>query len=84
MFLTSQVRKRNYFLKYNAQVSEILNDLLDKYAETGFEDFENLDTLKVDPIKQHGTQLYIINKIFGGKEKYLTAVRELEKAIYAA
>ena len=79
-----KVRKRNYFSKYNAQVSEILNDLLDKYAETGFEDFENLDTLKVDPIKQHGTQLYIINKIFGGKEKYLAAVRELAKAIYAA
>ena len=79
-----KVRKRNYFSKYNEQVSEILNELLDKYAETGFEDFGNLDTLKVDPIKQHGTQLYIINKIFGGKEKYLAAVRELEKAIYAA
>lgn len=79
-----KVRKRNYFSKYNSQVSEILNDLLDKYAETGFEDFENLDTLKIDPIKQHRTQLYIINKIFGSKEKYLTAVRELEKAIYTA
>lgn len=79
-----KVRKRNYFSKYNDQVSEILNELLDKYAETGFEDFENLDTLKVDPIRRHGTQLFIINKIFGGKEKYLATIRELERAIYAA
>ena len=78
------VRKKNYFSKYGKQAAEILNTLLDKYAETGIEDREDMNVLKVDPINKHGTQIYIINKIFGGKTKYLSAIRELEREIYAA
>lgn len=80
----ANVRKKNYFAKYGKQAAEILNSLLDKYAENGVDDLENIDVLKVNPINQYGTQIFIINKIFGGKAKYLAAVRELEKAIYAA
>jgi len=80
----ANVRKRNYFSKYSKQAAEILNSLLDKYSERGIDDLENIDVLKVNPINQYGTQIYIINKIFGGKEKYLAAVRELEKENYAA
>ena len=79
-----KVRKRNYFSKYGEKAAEILKSLLEKYAETGIEDWENFDILKVDPLKNYGTQVYIINKIFGGKEKYLAAVRELQREIYAA
>ncbi len=80
----ANVRKKNYFAKYGKQAAEILNSLLDKYSENGVDDLENIDVLKVNPLNQYGTQIYIINKIFGGKEKYLAAVRELEKEIYAA
>ena len=45
---------------------------------------DKLDVLKVDPIKQYGTQVYIINTIFGGITKYREAIKELESAIYAA
>ena len=79
-----KVRKRNYFSKYGEKATEILKSLLEKYSETGIEDWENFDILKVDPLKNYGTQVYIINKIFGGKEKYLAAVRELQREIYAA
>lgn len=78
------VRKRNYFTKYGKQAAEILDALLTKYADSGLSDLENVDVLKVDPIKQYGTQVYIVNTIFGGIAKFREAIRELEAAIYAA
>ena len=78
------VRKRNYFTKYSKQAAEILDALLTKYADSGLTDLENVDVLKVDPIKQYGTQVYIVNTIFGGIAKFREAIKELEAAIYAA
>ena len=78
------VRKRNYFTKYGKQAAEILDALLTKYADSGLSDLENVDVLKVDPIKQYGTQVYIVNNIFGGIAKFREAIKELEAAIYAA
>ena len=78
------VRKRNYFTKYGKQAAEILDALLTKYADSGLSDLENVDVLKVDPIKQYGTQVYIVNTIFGGIAKFREAIKELETAIYAA
>ena len=78
------VRKRNYFTKYGKQAAEILEALLTKYADNGLPDLENVDVLKVDPIKQYGTQIYIVNNIFGGIQKFRQAIKELEAEIYAA
>ena len=78
------VRKHNYFTKYGKQAAEILDALLTKYADSGLSDLENVDVLKVDPIKQYGTQVYIVNTIFGGIAKFREAIRELEAEIYAA
>ena len=76
------VRKRNYFTKYAGQAALILDALLSKYADAGLANLEDVDVLKVDPIKKFGTQVYIVNTIFGGIEKFRDAIRELEKAIY--
>lgn len=78
------VRKRDYFTKYGKKAAEILDALLTKYADSGLDDLENVDVLKVDPIKQYGTQVYIVNNIFGGIAKFREAIKELEAAIYAA
>ena len=78
------VRKRNYFTKYGEKAAEILDALLTKYADSGLTDLENVDVLKVDPLKKYGTQVYIINTIFGGIAKYRQAIKDLETAIYAA
>lgn len=78
------VRKHNYFTKYGKQAAEILDALLTKYADSGLSDLENVDVLKVDPIKQYGTQVYIVNTIFGGIAKFREAIKDLETAIYAA
>jgi len=61
----------------------VLNALLDKYADAGIEQVEDLGILNVQPINRIGTPLEII-EFFGGREQYMEAVRELEAAIYAA
>jgi len=59
----------------------VLNALLDKYASEGIEDIEDLSVLRVDPLNRLGTPSEII-QIFGGKEQYLLALKELESLIY--
>lgn len=76
------VRKRNYWTKYGEQARNVLNALLDKYAETGIENIEDMKVLTVEPLKGLGTPSEIVN-IFGGKQNYLAALKELEDEIYA-
>lgn len=76
------VRKKNYFARYGEKARAVLDALLDKYADSGIENIESLEVLKVQPINQLGTPFEIIN-IFGGKDKYLAALRGLETQIYA-
>lgn len=80
----NNVRKRNYFAKYGGQAQAVLNALLDKYADAGVSDLENMDVLKVEPISSFGNPVYIVNRIFKGKKDFEQAVRELEAALYAA
>ncbi len=80
----NNVKKRNMFGKYGEQAASILNTLLDKYADSGVTEIESIDSLKVDPLTQFGTPIYIVNRIFGGKENYKRAIAELEEALYVA
>jgi len=77
----NNVKKRNYFAKYGDQVREVLEILLDKYMNSNITDIEDVKILKLDEFKQIGMPGRIL-KMFGGKEKYLEAVRELETELY--
>ena len=79
----NNVRKRDYFAKYGEKARAVLDALLDKYADAGIEQIEDLGILKVQPIDRFGTPLEIV-RLFGGREKYLAALKELESQIYAA
>lgn len=78
------VRKRDYFTKYGEQARAVLGAMLDKYADEGITQIEDVNVLKVQPIDRFGTPVEIINGIFGGKAKYQEAIRELEEALYSA
>lgn len=78
-----QVKKRDVFSKYGDQARKVLDALLDKYADEGIEDIEDIKVLKVNPFDQFGTPTEII-KLFGGKQQYLQALTKLEKALYQA
>ncbi|WP_293007581.1 EcoAI/FtnUII family type I restriction enzme subunit R [Nitrosomonas sp.] len=76
------VKKRNYFAKYSEQARQVLESLLDKYADTGIENIEDIKILTLDPFKDMGTANELVS-IFGGKAAYLKALHELEQNLYA-
>lgn len=77
----NNVKKRNYFTKYGEKAQTILNSLLDKYAEDGLLTIESTEVLKLDPLNKLGTPMELI-KAFGGKQQYLSALKELETKLY--
>lgn len=76
-----QVKKRDVFGKYGEKARAVLDELLQKYADTGITSVESLEILKVDPLTRFGTPLEILD-FFGGKTGYLAAIRELQSALY--
>lgn len=76
------VKKRNYFSKYNESAQAVLNALLDKYADNGVTEIESQDVLKVTPFDKMGRPREIITKAFGGKPQYEQAISDLEHALY--
>jgi type I restriction enzyme R subunit len=77
----NNVKKRNYFTKYGDQARKVLEALLDKYADQGIENIENIQILTVPPINEFGSVKEIINA-FGSREEYEKAVRDLENELY--
>ncbi|AMO82855.1 MULTISPECIES: EcoAI/FtnUII family type I restriction enzme subunit R [Enterobacterales] len=78
----NNVRKRNYFTKYSAPAQNVLNTLLDKYADEGVQEIEDIQVLKLKPFDTLGRPLEIIKSSFGNKQAYEEAVNELENEIY--
>lgn len=76
------VKKRNYFAKYGEQARQVLESLLEKYADTGIENIEDIKILTLDPFKDMGTASELV-AAFGGKPAYIAALHELEKNLYA-
>lgn len=78
----NQVKKRNYFVKYGEQARKVLEILLEKYADTGIENIEDIKILTLDPFKNMGTASELVSS-FGGKTAYMAALHELEQNLYA-
>lgn len=76
------VKKRNYFSKYSETAQQVLNTLLDKYADLGISEVESKDALKVTPFREMGSPREIVKQAFGGKTQYEQAIKELENALY--
>jgi len=66
-----------------AEARAILGDLLDKYAEHGIEQLEDLKVLEIPPLSSHGSPVDIAGR-FGGAQQLRDAVRRLQELIYAA
>lgn len=78
----ANVRKRNYFTKYAEPAQQVLNTLLDKYADEGVQEIEDVQVLKLKPFDTLGRPIEIIKTRFGDKKAYEQAVNELENEIY--
>lgn len=79
----NNVKKRDIFGKYGEAAKEVINALLDKYAELGIYDIESTEILKQNPFTKYGRPARIA-ALFGGNDKYRQAIRELEAELYKA
>jgi len=76
-----QVKKKGYLHKYSTICQEVLSALLDKYMNEGIGELEDTRILDNAPFDKLGSPSRIA-QLFGGKEGYMLAVRELERQIY--
>lgn len=77
----NNVKKRNYFTKYGEQARKVLEMLLEKYADEGIENIEHKDVLRSKPLDTFGSPVEIVS-LFGGKNAYDEALKELENELY--
>lgn len=77
------VKKRHYLYKYSDVAKEVIEALLDKYANDGIKEIEDTKVLQLKEFQKIGSPMKIV-KAFGGKEAYQKAVQELENEIYYA
>lgn len=75
--------RKDFFDRYGSEARQILDELLEKYAEHGNAQFLLPDVLHVPPISTHGT-VREISAAFGGTEKLRQAVHDLQNLLYAA
>ena len=77
----NNVKKRNYFAKYEGKAREVLEALLEKYADYGILNLEDENILDYAPFSEIGKPQKIV-KYFGGPAKFEQALKELEIEIY--
>lgn len=79
----NNVKKKGYLYKYSDMAQEVLEALLEKYKDEGISELEDTKVLELKDFGRFGSPLKII-KLFGGKEGYINAIKELEKELYIA
>lgn len=79
----NNVKKRHYLYKYSELAQQVLEALLDKYADEGIKEIEETKVLQLKEFSKFGSPMKIV-KAFGGKDAYQKAVQELENEIYYA
>ncbi len=77
----NNVRKRDYFSQFQGEAKQVLEALLDKYADQGIEEIEKTEVLNLAPFPTMGTA-FELQSAFGGKANYLKAVKALEDELY--
>ncbi|WP_315730332.1 MULTISPECIES: EcoAI/FtnUII family type I restriction enzme subunit R [unclassified Bradyrhizobium] len=75
--------RKDFFEKYSPEARQVLDELLQKYADHGDAQFVLPDVLHVPPISNHGNPGEII-KLFGGAEQLRTAVNDLQGILYGS
>jgi type I restriction enzyme R subunit len=77
-----KVQSSDYFAKYEGKAREIIDLLLKKYADSGVTAIDDIGDLQVSPFSEFGTPVEIVEDIFGGREKYMQVVREIQRQLY--
>jgi len=75
------VRRSNYLDKYSGKAREVLEALLQKYADVTLNDIEDVRILTLEPLRSLGTDYELVS-LFGGKEGYFKTVDDLLDVMY--
>ena len=76
-----QVKNHDLFSRYGEKARDVLDALLNKYADEGFLNFDDTNVLKIPPINRLGTPLELV-RTFGGKSDYEQAIHDLQSSLY--
>lgn len=79
----AEVKKCDYFTKYEGKAREVIDALLEKYADKGITAIDAIDDLQVSPFSEFGTPVEIVDGLFGGREEYLSLIKRIEVELYA-
>ena len=60
----------------------MIDGLIQMYADKGVKSIEDAKVLKLKPFSDIGTPMEIIKNIFGGKQGYEQAIKELETELF--
>lgn len=75
-------KKANFLNTFTPAARQILDALLEKYADYGISQLDDLSSLlKIQPFSQYGTTSEIY-ALFGGARKLVQAVDEIQKSLY--
>jgi type I restriction enzyme R subunit len=75
-------KKANFLNTFTPAAREILSELLEKYADYGVGEFDQLSrVLQIAPFDRYGSP-YDIYQLFGGASQLLQAVDELQRYLY--
>jgi len=77
----NNIRRSSYFTEYGDLARQVLDALLNKYADGQLSDLSDLQVLNVSPFTQMGTALEIL-RAFGGRPNYQQAIKQLQQDLY--
>ena len=76
-----KAKKAAYFEKYEGKAREVIDALIEKYADQGITAIDDIGDLVVSPFTEFGTPLQIV-ELFGGREKYLSVLKNIQDSLY--
>lgn len=76
-----KVRRSKFFKKYQGIAKQVIETLLDKYAQNGIVEFEKRSILEQDPFTEIGSPKSII-KAIGSLQDYENLITEIETELY--
>ena len=68
--------------KYSEKCRQVLQTLIDKYADDTIDELVDKNNLKLKEFNEFGSPMKIAS-LFGGQTSFLSAVREVQNALYA-
>jgi type I restriction enzyme, R subunit len=75
-------KKANFMNTFTPAARQILDSLLEKYADYGISQLDDLPRLlKIEPFSQYGTTSDVY-ALFGGAGKLVQAVDEIQQGLY--